>query len=312
MHEVSVVIPCYNYGRFLGPAIESVLAQTRPAHEILVVDDGSTDDTPEVARRYAGRIRYLRQENGGVSRTRNAGVAQARGEAIAFLDADDWWRPEKLERQVAALAAHPAAGLIHTGSRVFDDRDQTTLCEFLPPPTLDVHALIRCCSISASSVLIPRRIFETVGLFDEALVGTEDWDMWLRIVASHPVVGVPEVLVEYRSHGRSLSGQADRQFRNSMAALAKAGRLHPGCAECRHALRAARTQMRREYFRKLTALARLAFRERRPAAGWRHRLAAVRHHPGFVWDLPQLLRERLAARAAAAAAPQTSTRTQPS
>jgi glycosyltransferase involved in cell wall biosynthesis len=302
--QVSAIIPGYNYARYLGEAIDSVLAQTHPAHEIIVIDDGSTDDTPAVAQRYAGKIRYVRTENGGVSRARNTGIALATGDLVAFLDADDRWLPRKLERQVAALAAHPEAGLVHTGSRVFDQEGGTTLCEFEPEAALDVHALIRCCSISASSVLIPRAVFEKVGAFDVALVGTEDWDMWLRIAAAHRVVGCPGILVEYRSHGRSLSGNAERQFRNSMAALDKASRLHPGCAECRAALRAARTQMRREYFRKLTSLARAAFREHRAAEGWRLRLSAICHHPRFVCDLPQLFRERAAARAARSTVPQ--------
>lgn len=300
MPAVSVVIPGFNYARFLGEAIDSVLAQTLHAHEIIVVDDGSTDDTPEVAQRYAGKIRYLRTENGGVSRARNTGVAASTGEFITFLDADDRWLPRKLEMQAAAFAAAPDAGLIHTGSRVFDDEGRGTLCEFWPKADLDVHALMRCCSISASSVMIPRAVLDKVGDFDEQFVGTEDWDMWLRIALEHRVVGCPEVLVEYRSHGRSLSGNADRQFRNSMAVLDKAEHLHPGCEECRRALRFARTQMRREYFRKLTALARAAFRERRAAIGWKYRVAAVLNHPGFVWDLPQILRERSAAKAAAA------------
>jgi glycosyltransferase involved in cell wall biosynthesis len=304
--KVSAIIPGYNYARFLGEAIDSVLAQTQPAHEIIVVDDGSTDDTPAVAQRYAGKIRYVRTENGGVSRARNTGIALATGDAVAFLDADDRWLPRKLELQTAALAVQPEAGLIHTGSRVFDDAAQQTLCEFWPQADLDLHALIRCCSISASSVLIPRAVLDEVGVFDHELVGTEDWDLWLRIALAHPILGCPEVLVEYRSHSRSLSGNAHRQFQNSMAVLDKAQHLHPGCEECRAALRAARTQMRREYFRKLTALARAAFREQRSAEGWKLRVAAVVNHPGFLWDLPQLVRERVAAKAARSAVTQAS------
>lgn len=296
---VSVIIPGYNYGRFLGEAIDSVLAQTQPAFEIIVVDDGSTDETPEVARRYGDRIRYHRRENGGVSRARNTGVQEARGEFIAFLDADDRWLPDKLARQTAVFAANPDAGLAHTGSRVFNQEDGATLCEFEPEPALDVHALIRCCSITASSVMIPRAVFDKVGPFDDALVGTEDWDMWLRIAAAYRVVACPGILVEYRSHGNSLSGHAERQFRNSMAALDKAASLHRGCAECQEALSAARTQTRREYFRKLNAQARAAFREHRFLEGWKLRTVALLSYPGFVWDLPQLARERTAAKMAA-------------
>jgi glycosyltransferase involved in cell wall biosynthesis len=300
--KISAVIPGYNYARFLAEAIESALAQTQPVHEIIVVDDGSTDDTPAVARQYEGKVRYVRTENRGVSNARNTGAALATGEAVAFLDADDRWLPRKIELQTAAFAAHPDAGLIHAGSRVFDDEAQQHLCEFSVQPELDVHALIRCCSISASSVVVRRSVLEKVGSFDPQLVGTEDWDMWLRIALEHRIVGMPEVLVEYRSHGRSLSGHATRQFQNSMAVLDKAQRLHPGCGECRAALRFARTQMRREYFRKLTAQARAAFREQRAVEGWKLRVAAVLHHPGFLWELPQLVRERAAARQARAQA----------
>ncbi len=282
MPKVSVIIPGYNYGHFLGEAIESVLAQTRPAHEIIVVDDGSTDDTPAVAHRYDGKVHYIRTPNGGVSRARNTGIAAATGDLLAFLDADDRWLPRKLELQTAEYEAKPDAGLVHTGSRVFDQETGAILCEFRAGDALDVHALIRCCSISASSVMISRGIFEKVEKFDEALVGTEDWDLWLRIAVAHRIAACPEVLVEYRSHGRSLSGRPARQFRNSMAVLDKARRLHPGCAECRHALRTARRQMRHEYVHKLNALARQAFRERRYLEGCKNRLTAIIHRPGLI------------------------------
>ncbi len=302
MLQVSVVIPTFNYARYLGEAIESVLAQTYPAYEIIVVDDGSTDDTPAVVERYAGKIRGLRIANGGVSRARNTGVAAATGDLIAFLDADDHWQPRKLELQIATFLDHPNAGLIHTGSHVYDQGTGTSLCVFSPNRTVDLAELIRCCSVSASSVMVPRAILKRVGHFDEKLVGTEDWDMWLRIALDHPVVGCPEVLVDYRSHEQSLSSNAHRQFQNSMAVLAKAEQLHSGDERCRKALGKARTQMRREYFRKLTSLGREAFREGRIKDGWNLRAMAMWNHPGFLWDLPDLFRERAKAREAAAAA----------
>ena len=148
MLKVSAVIPCYNYGRFLGEAIESVLSQTFSAHEIIVVDDGSTDGTPEVARRYGEKIRYHRTENRGVSAARNAGIALAEGDLIAFLDADDRWLPNKLECQVPVFDGTPGVGLVHARSRVFDGVTGESLCEPMPNPSLDIHALINCCSIS--------------------------------------------------------------------------------------------------------------------------------------------------------------------
>src|SRR5262245_15747118 len=114
--SVSVVIPTYNCGRLVTEAVDSVLGQTVPPAEVIVVDDGSQDDTAERLAAYAGRVRYLRQENQGVAAARNCGVAASGGEVVAFLDADDVWHPRKLEFQLAALDRHPGLGLLGTGS----------------------------------------------------------------------------------------------------------------------------------------------------------------------------------------------------
>ena len=107
MKEISVVIPAYNHGRFLREAIDSVLAQTYAPLEIIVVDDGSTDDTEQIVRSYGDRVRYIRQQNAGVGAARNNGIANARGEYVAFLDSDDLWLPEKLAVQVEYMRRHP-------------------------------------------------------------------------------------------------------------------------------------------------------------------------------------------------------------
>ena len=111
--RVSVVIPTYNYGHLLEQSLESVFAQTYKDYEVILVDDGSTDDTPGIAARYEGRIRYFRKENGGPSSARNEGIRQARGPLIAFLDSDDLWLPHKLAVQTAFADAHPEYGLVY-------------------------------------------------------------------------------------------------------------------------------------------------------------------------------------------------------
>ena len=292
MPSVSVVIPTFNYGRYLASAIESVLAQTHPPLEIIVIDDGSTDDTPQVAAAFGERIRYVRTENRGVSTARNQGIELAKGQLIAFLDADDRWLPRKLERQLPLFDATPMPGMVHTGSRVFDHPTGDTLCEFIPEPLLDVHDLIACCSVAITSAIVPREVFAKIGGFDPALIGTEDWDLWLRIAASYQVIGGPEILVEYRSHSRSLSGNALRQLRNCLAVLDKARALHPGCPQCRRAIRTARRQMRQEYYNKESAVARECFRHGDWLHGWKSRALSVWRYPQVFLELPT----RLAAR----------------
>ena len=126
MGHVSVIIPTYNYGRFIAETIESALGQTLLPHEVIVVDDGSTDETAEVVASFGERVRYIYQENAGVCAARNRGVAASSGDLIAFLDADDIWEPTKLEKQ-AAKFADPDVGLVHCGMREFDSDTGETI-----------------------------------------------------------------------------------------------------------------------------------------------------------------------------------------
>src|SRR5262245_16589489 len=130
MSEVSVIIPAYNHSRYIGKAIESVLRQTLPAREVIIVDDGSTDATDEVLARYQNRIRVKRQRNSGVAAARNCGAEIATGDLLAFLDADDMWLPRKLELQVERFAKGIDLGIVHCGTEDIDDRGQA-LCQHL-------------------------------------------------------------------------------------------------------------------------------------------------------------------------------------
>lgn len=209
--SISVVIPAWNAAHLLPRSIESVLAQTLPVREILVCDDGSTDNTAEVAERYAGSVRLLRQPHRGTSVTRNAGILAAAGEWIAFLDADDVWLSHKLERQMACATEHPEAGLIYCDALVTDNDGRPT-GKFLKGKihgTGNVYErLLRSCFVLPSTAVIRRRLIVEAGLFSEEIRGTEDYDLWLRLARICPFAIVPECLVRYERQENSVSRNA--------------------------------------------------------------------------------------------------------
>ncbi|TMK77507.1 MAG: glycosyltransferase family 2 protein [Actinobacteria bacterium] len=219
--SVSVVITTYNQASYIGAALESVFAQTLPPDEVIVVDDGSMDDTPGRIAPYRDRLVYIRQANQGIAASRNAAIRQAQGELLAFLDGDDIWDPEKLACQVAAAVAHPRAGLIAVNGVQFSDTGLTRESLFPPP----IASLFRdgeeCVSLDSyrtflrgnvvgttSQVMIPARTFETVGLSDPSLALVSDWDLYLRIAEEYPVTFVARRLTRWRFHEGSASGPA--------------------------------------------------------------------------------------------------------
>jgi len=202
---VSVVIPTYNFGRFLAAAIESAQAQTLRPREIIVVDDGSTDETPDVVRSFES-VHYIRQENGGVCAARNRGVEDSMGEFIAFLDADDTWEARKLEKQIAVFNSDPEVGLVHCGMREFDDETGETIATHLHGAEgwmADNLLLWEGPVIvgPGGTIAVRRDTFEAVGGFDTQQKVGEDWDLCYRIARKYKVGFVPEPLVNYRSHG---------------------------------------------------------------------------------------------------------------
>lgn len=220
---ISVIIPTHNYARFLPMAIESVLAQTRPADEIIVVDDGSTDDTAAIVARYAERgVRYLYKENGGVSAARNLGIRESRGSLIAFLDSDDEWLPGKLALQVAHMDAHPTAGLVTGSDWEIDDAGARAPWLNRRPPVgaqmMYPAILIENNIGTPSLVMLRRRCLDRVGLFDEEVGLAQDWDLWIRLAKEYPVGVVGAPLIRYRRHGASMSsGSVWRRYRSNRA-----------------------------------------------------------------------------------------------
>lgn len=205
--SVSVLIPTFNGGQWITQAIESVLAQTVPPTEIIVVDDGSTDDTRQRLAPYMDRICYLVQANQGVAVARNHAIAHSTGEFIAFLDADDVWHPRKLELQLKAMAADPALGVLGTG--VYDwPTTAVPLPRRCRATRVSWRRLVIKNSLTTSSVLVRRKVLERVGLFDPQLRGPEDYDLWLRIAETSCVATLDALLVGYRTVPGSLGQRA--------------------------------------------------------------------------------------------------------
>lgn len=223
---VSVVIPAYNYARYLGEAIDSVLAQTYREFEIIVVDDGSTDETAEVARGYGERIRYIHQENAGLSAARNTGIRAARYSFVAFLDADDLWKPEFLKSAMNCFAKLPNTfGMVTCCGVRFSDAngDCVSRLSRLPGPReVTVHDLIFRSRFPPTSVVGRREAFETAGMFDTSLTSTEDRDMWMRVAAQWRIFQQDQVLVCIRQHQVQMSRNATRMRRNMLLVLGKA------------------------------------------------------------------------------------------
>ncbi|HNS52801.1 MAG TPA: glycosyltransferase [Anaerolineae bacterium] len=201
---VSVIIPTFNSAATICQAIDSVLAQTLGDLEIIVVDDGSTDDTARRLRPYEDRIDYYYQPNQERSVARNRGIGRSRGTFIAFLDADDYWLPSKLELQLPVMRAHPELGLVYSWVNVVDQSGKTVgrLGHDLPHPESTgadyFEQLLLGDSVPTPSVVVRRDCLDSVGLFDESITYCEDWDLWLRIAGRYPFGHVAQVTACYR------------------------------------------------------------------------------------------------------------------
>ncbi|RUM65825.1 MAG: glycosyltransferase family 2 protein [Sulfurospirillum sp.] len=200
--KVTVVIPVYNRAGMVVRAVESVLAQRRKADQIIVVDDGSTDDTPKALAHFSDRIELVRQPNRGVSAARNRGIALARNRWIAFLDSDDVWHPQKLAQQIAFHEAHPDLHWSHTLEMWVRNGGEVSQKRHHAKPQGEVfYESLPFCKIAPSTVMIDHEVFERCGVFDETLPVCEDYDLWLRIAKRYPVGLVHEVLTtKYAGH----------------------------------------------------------------------------------------------------------------
>lgn len=271
---VSVVIPAYNAGRYIAETIESVLAQSYSRYEVLVADDGSTDNTAEVVERYGSPVRLLTQENKGPAAARNLALRHATGDYVAFLDADDLWHPEKLTTQVQFMEANPEIGICGTRRLDFQDGDAIawpSLPKMIPTHRIDGRTVIVKNRFSTSTVMLRTSVLRQVGEFDETLFGPEDWDLWRRMTRGRLGLHLRVPLTAYRNLHGSVSSNAQRMLENNRKVLQKAFSDTPDL----------------EWSCKLRALSYLhfdaaqEFRNTSHAAAWKHFLLSF-----AIWPFP--------------------------
>ncbi|MEK7290503.1 MAG: glycosyltransferase, partial [Planctomycetota bacterium] len=204
---VSVILPTYNCANFLPHSIQSILSQTYDSYEIIVVDDGSTDNTKEVLNPFMQRISYIKlEQNKGLPAARNIGIKSALGKYIAFIDADDIWLPEKLQTDIKYFETYSEISMVYSkhinidinGSVLDGDTKKR-----LPSGNIFIQLFSEQNFIITSSVVVKKDVFETTGLFDEQLFNCQDWDMWLRITFYFKVAGINKTLVKYRHNPHS-------------------------------------------------------------------------------------------------------------
>jgi len=221
--SVTVIITTYNRKNIIGRAIDSVLKQKRPPDEIILIDDGSSDDTDQLIEKKYPHLKYIWQENQGISQARNTGISQSKGTWISFLDSDDEWLPSKLDVQTKALQDQPDYKICHTnelwvrrGRRVNPMKKHEKSGGFIFEKCLPL------CIISPSSVIIHRSVFEEHGIFDESLPVCEDYDLWLRFCAFLPVLYLEKPqIIKYGGHRDQLSHKYWGMDRFRITALEK-------------------------------------------------------------------------------------------
>lgn len=207
MFKISVIIPTFNRSHTLSRALDSVMKQSYPIHEIIVIDDGSTDNTLALIQAGFPSITVIEQANKGVSNARNRGIKQATGDWIALLDSDDEWLPDKLLHQTDRLSAAPEYKVCHTEEIWV--RNSTRVNQMNKHQKSGGHIFQQClplCAMSPSSILIHRYLFDELGPFDETLPACEDYEMWLRITASNPVLFIDQPqIIKHGGHEDQLS-----------------------------------------------------------------------------------------------------------
>jgi glycosyltransferase involved in cell wall biosynthesis len=220
---VSVVIDCYNGERFLQETIESALTQSHPRVEVIVVDDGSTDGSSEIAQKFP--VRYIRQENRGLTESRNLGIRESRGDYVVFLDADDRLRPEAIETGLRVIAERPECAMT-VGDHLFISSDGSHLSDSRKACLQSSHyeELLKSNFIEMiSSVLFRRSVLVDIGGFDTTLRVAEDYELYLRIARVYPICCHPALTAEYRLHQTNVSRNSELMLRMTLQVLRTQG-----------------------------------------------------------------------------------------
>jgi glycosyltransferase involved in cell wall biosynthesis len=232
---VSIIIPCYNATRFVRDAVDSALAQSYAEIEIVVVNDGSTDDFESVTAPYRenARVKLVAQENRGLSAARNRGIQESRGAYLKFLDADDWLRRDAIAKQIAAFETQPELGFVYcdvqhvdASGKPLDDYSVAKTRRILNGDILP--SLLVGGYFTPNTVLVPRRVLDRVGLFDVTLTAREDYELWMRIMCEgYAAYFVPEKLAYYRRHGGNMTNDTAWMTETHLRALEKIVARYP-------------------------------------------------------------------------------------
>lgn len=219
MKQISVIIPTYNREASIGRAVESVLNQTYPVSEVIVVDDGSRDNTEEqVCRIKDDRVKYFKTpENRGAGAARNYGVRQAGCEWIAFHDSDDEWLPEKTERQIAYMESHPETGLVYTAFRAYSGSREVIFPQQFNTGSKSyegdmLRTLLLHNTVSTQTILLPKHIFEELDGFDEEIPSLEDWEFIIRLALKYRIGFIPEPCVRVGTEGNRMSSKFSKFY----------------------------------------------------------------------------------------------------
>lgn len=283
---VSVVIPCFNQAHFLREALESVAAQSYPLLDVVVVDDGSSDNTEAVSRSFPG-VRCVRQDNAGLAAARNAGLRHTLGEFVLFLDADDRLLPDAVEQAISTFAKQPGLAAVYGYSRFFTS-DGSTVPNIKQP---DIHpdyysGLLRGCPILApGSVVYRRSVFEAVGHFDETNDAAADYDLYYRVSRDYPVQCQGVVTAEYRRHGSNMTRNSSRMLRANLSALRKQRNFVHGKSDLEEAYREGIRFWQMNYGPRTIFEVKDHLRHRRLGAARASLAALIRHWPAGIAPL---------------------------
>lgn len=280
---VSVIIPTYNRAHYITEAIDSVLKQTYTNYEIIVVNDGSRDDTVKVLAPYLDRVTVITKQNAGLAAARNTGIAASKGEIIALLDDDDRWLPHKLAVQTP-LFADPNVSLVHTAGHFYDESNGWENTQFFGD--VDFHQLLAMKVIYVQTVMIRKTILDEIGPFDEALPAGEDIDMWLRIAAKYPLTALDNCTADIRCTATSMQSNINNFFVYLNKVLERHSHYHGDCALCQASLAKSRSQLREHYYLLSKKQAYSALDQKLYGKAIKLRLQAFRYDPMALVKLP--------------------------